>query len=123
MIPGSNLLTMALSVIAKQSFTYAAFVSRTLNANGIWTPSYATPVTVQGSAQPVPRELFDKYGLDFQKSYYVFYVPQSVIDVTRNVAGDQFVYLGMTFNAESKTDWFGVDGWVGVIAARVSNAG
>ena len=57
MIPGSNVLSMALSILGKQCFQYFPFLSRTLNSIGSDGDLAAAPVPVTGSVQPVPRNL------------------------------------------------------------------
>lgn len=118
-IPGSNLLNIALRVIAKQQFSYYAYTSRALQSNGQWLASYAAPVTISGSVQPVPRSLFQNLGLNFQRNYMNFYTPNNIFDVDRDVAGDQFVFQGKYFQVLSKTAWFGVDGWDAVLAVQI----
>lgn len=117
--PGSNVLNAALRALAKQSFTYYAFLCRTPNQIGQDVTRYESPVTVQGSVQPVPRTLYQAYGLDFQRYYVNFYVSKSVLDVARDISGDQIAFGGRRFQCLSKTDWFGQDGWVAVLAVEV----
>ncbi len=118
-VPSQNLLNMALSVIHKQAMTYEAFTSRSVATNGTFVPVYATAVPVQGSFQPIPRRLYEQMGLQFQGDYAWIFIPQDVIDVTRDVAGDQFTFNGKTWKAESKTAWAALDGWVQVLVVKV----
>lgn len=122
MIPGINILNLALSVIGRQFFDYYAYVSRTPNENGIDVTNYALPLNMSGSAQPVPRHLYAEYGLDWQKNYWTFYVSIDVIDVNRDVSGDQFFFNGKVFQCESITPWFQIDGWTAVLCIEVPNA-
>ncbi len=115
MIPGMNLLDMAFTVISQQSVLYARSTGRTLNVNGHWVTTYATPITITGSFQPVPRSMYEKYGLDFQKVYYTFYTSNNVKDLQRNVSGDQITFNNQLFQCESNNDWFAQDGWLGVL--------
>lgn len=120
-VPGSNLLNMALRVIAKAQFSYYAFYTRALQGNGQYLSSYSPPVALSGSAQPVPRNLYTQNGLQFDKLYYHFFVPQNVIDVQRDVSGDLMFFNGHTFQCLSITPWFAVDGWVEILAVKVQN--
>lgn len=122
MIPGSNLLNMAFGAIAQQTVAYYVNTGRTANSIGMQVPSFAAPVNVRGSFQPVPRSKYEYMGLDFQKNYFNFYVSRSVIDLARGVAGDQLVFNGKKFQCESKTDWFGIDGWDAVLCVEIGNA-
>jgi hypothetical protein len=118
-IPGANLLAMALTVIAKQQFTWNAAASRALQANGQYLGAYAAPVTIFGSAQPAPHDLIQQLELDFTKNYYNFYCSNNIIDAQRDVSGDQIVFQGTTFQCIKVTPWFGVDGWNAVLAVQV----
>jgi hypothetical protein len=120
-IPGTNLLNLALTVIKKQTFLYFPYVSRTLQPNGVYKQTYAAGQPVTGSVQPVPRQLYANMGLDFQKNYHYFFIPRHIIDVTRNVSGDQFQFEGMNFQAVSKTPWHGIDGWDQVLCIEVTD--
>lgn len=122
MIPGSNILQAALQVIARSSFCYYAFESRTPNAVGQDVTTYAAPVTLQGSVQPVPRSLYQQYGLDFQRNYVNVYVSQTVLDVTRDVSGDQILFNGRTYQCVSVTPWSAIDGWSAVLCVQVPSA-
>ena len=119
MIPGQNILNMALSVIAPSSFQYYAFLSRTPNDIGQDVTSYAEPVTLLGSVQPVPRNLFEAYGLDFQRSYVNVYVSKGILDIARDVSGDQIQFNGFTYQCLSITDWQPIDGWDQVLCVKV----
>lgn len=120
-VPGSNLLKRAFKLIAQQTFDYYSFVSRTPNAIGYLNATYADPVTLKGSVQPVPRRLYEAMGLDFQKDYVTLYIPKDAIDVARNVSGDYFVYGAQKFQCESKTNWFRQDGWDAILAVMVQS--
>lgn len=115
MIPGSNLLNMAFSVISQQTVTYLAATGRALNSVGQDVTSYAPPASLRGSFQPVPRRLYEQYGLDLQKTYYTFYASKDIIDIGRDVSCDQIIFENRVFQCESSNDWFAVDGWAGVL--------
>jgi hypothetical protein len=119
-IPGNNLLSMALTLIGRQQFTYKRFQSRTPNSIGEDVTTYYSPQTLSGSVQPVPRELFERYGLQFQSSYINVYVSKGVLDVTRDMSGDQIVFNCITYNVLSTTPWVAIDGWDAVLCIQVS---
>lgn len=123
MIPGSNLLNIALTAIARQTIAYYQAIGRALNNVGQDVTTYALPVNIVGSFQPVPRTLYQQYGLDLQKSYYTFYTSNNLIDVARNVSGDQIIFNNQRFQCESNNDWYAIDGWKGVLCVLVQNAG
>lgn len=121
-IPGSNLLVEALGVIASQTVSYIRYAARAPNAIGQYITTYAAAESVQGSFQPVPRSLYQQQGLDYQKSYWNFYVPNAVIDVTRDVSGDQLSFQGRKYQCESVTPWYSIDGWNAVLCVDVGPA-
>lgn len=118
-IPGSNLLNIANTVITRLPFQYYKNTGRTLNSIGLDESQYADPVLVYGNPQPVPRNMFQSMGLDFQKSYFNFFLPSDIIDIGRDVSGDQFEFQNKRFQCLSKTDWYGIDGWDQVLAVQV----
>lgn len=118
-VPGSNLLTQALQLIARQQMTYLPYSSRTLQANGVYASVYGIGAVVGGSIQPVSRSLMETLGLDMQRRYVNIFVPQSVVDVDRDVAGDQFQFAGYTYEALSITQWVTVDSWNQVLCVAV----
>ena len=119
MIPGQNLLNMALTLVAKQSVLYFQYLSRSSNSVGQDVSVYQDPVTIVGSFQPVPRKLYMQYGLDLQKNYSTFYTSNNILDVSRNVSGDQIVYNGRLYQVESDNDWYAQDGWKGVLCIDI----
>ena len=120
MNPGSNILQQALQVIAKQPFNYFAFASRSLQPNGQYLNNYAAPLALTGSVQAVPRSVYEREGLLFDKMYLKIYVSQNVIDISRNNAGDQIQFNGNVYTCESITPWDAIDGWVEILCIQVS---
>jgi hypothetical protein len=120
-VPGSNILSAALAVISSNCFQYYSFSSRAYQPNGQYLSNYDPPCTLRGSVQAVPRNLYQVYGLDFDKYYLKFYVSKDVIDVSRNSSGDLFVFQCNTYQCLSVTPWFGIDGWNEVLAVQVQN--
>jgi hypothetical protein len=118
MIP-QNLLGQALSIIGKQSFLYVRFLTRSENAIGLDVSQYAAPVPMVGSVQAIPRNLYERYGLDLQGDYKTFYVSSNIIDVERIKAGDQFIYANQRYQSLSETDWFLMNGWTGIVCVHV----
>lgn len=117
--PGSNLLARAARIIAQTPFVYVKFTGRVNNEVGLFVATYAKPVQTQGSVQPVPRDLYERYGLELQKSYLVVYVQQTVIDVARDTSGDIIKFNNGDYNILSDTRWFPIDGWTAFICVKV----
>lgn len=122
MIPGSNLLNLALSVVGAQTLAYFAYTGRQTNAAGYDVTTYADPVDISGSFQPVPRAQYSNLGLDYQKTYWNFYVSADVLDVARDVSGDQLAFEGLRYQCESITPWRAIDGWNAVLCVEIGRA-
>lgn len=122
MTPGSNLLKRAAKIINQQKITYYKANSRSLNNIGQYVTVYADAVTIIGSFQPVPRRLYEQYGLDFQKSYFTFYTANNLIDIQRDVSADQIEYNSQRYQCLSSNDWFAIDGWLGILCVLISGA-
>jgi len=120
-IPGQNLLNMCLTVIAQQTIQYYQFESRALNAVGQDITTYQSVVNIVGSWQPVPRNLYEQYGLDLQKDYFTFYSSNNLLDITRDVSGDQVQFNNRRYQVESANDWYQLDGWKGVLCVGLGD--
>lgn len=118
-VPGSNILNQALTVIARSTFNYYANTGRTVSTNGMQVAAYADAVAVTGSWQPVARSLYYFMGLDYQRNYANVYVPQSIVDVSRDKSGDQFEFNGHRYQVESITPWAAIDGWSQCLCVQV----
>lgn len=118
-VPGANLLNIALSVIKPAAISWAAFVSQSVGANLAVANTYAVPVVIRGSAQPVARQLLESLGLDLNKSYIRIFAPNNVIDIERNITSDQFTVNGALYQGLSSTPWFSYDGWNEILCVQV----
>ena len=119
MIPGSNLLQTAFSVIGQQRVTLHKAVSRETNEIGLDVVTYAAPVTITGSVQAVPRNRYADLGLDLNSNYVTLYTVKCVSDIQRGQSGDKIVFDCKNYEITSKTDWHAIDGWVSVICQQI----
>jgi hypothetical protein len=120
-IPGANVLKMAFRLLTHEDITYYQYQDRTQNNVGQDVTEYAPPVIIRGSFQPVPRRMYAQYGLDFQKEYYTFYTSNNLLDIQRDVSGDQIWFQGVRYQCESSNEWFGIDGWVAILCVAIAN--
>ena len=114
MIPGSNLLNLALGALGQQTLDHYRFVSRETNSIGLDVATYAEAVQVTGSFQPVPRNLYQQSGLDLSKNYATFFTSAAISDVKRDVSGDYLSFGGKLYQCLSASDWKGIDGWLSI---------
>lgn len=91
-VPGANVLAIALGVLGPQTFTYFAFISRAPQPNGMLVSTYAAGTAFRGSVQPVQRSLFERLGLDFQRNYVNVFLSREVVDIDRDVSSDYIVF-------------------------------
>lgn len=115
----NNLLETAMSIVGTQNFMYKKFLSREQNNIGIFNSNYETPILIYGQAQAVPRQLYESYGLSFQKDYLMFYISADIMDVSRNISGDIIIYNNKEYQCLSLTNWHPINGWVNVLAVAI----
>ena len=118
-IVGSNLFLMASRLIARQNVFYWKSKGRTINEIGFDITEYETPIIIQAGVQPLQMDMYQKLGLDFQKRYYTVYFSADVMDINRDVSGDQLGYAGRQLQSTSGLDWFHLDGWKSVLMVDI----
>lgn len=126
LVPGSNLLNLALSVIGSSTVEWFKFVSQAPGPTGKNVVTYAAGVTVtKGSVQPVDRARYTAYGLDFQKSYVTWFVPNvDASSITRNPdnSGDVIEFNGRRYQCVGDTPWKAIDSWTRVLCVDIGPA-
>lgn len=122
MIPGSNLLNQALTLIASQPFVYLRNTGRTTTATGQNVAQFAPGVELRGSVQAIPLYRYEALGLDLTKRYVVVYASVDVLGVSRDRSGDQFTFNGKRYNVTQETPWHFQDGWTGFVGLEIGNA-
>lgn len=120
-VPGSNLLRLAMGPIAAQTLGWQAWLSRTTNAAGDLVSTFADPVDIRGSFQPINKALYQSLGLDLEKSYFSLWTSANVMPTSRDRQGDVVSYLGVLYQVESDQDWRGPDGWRKLMCVEVPN--
>lgn len=118
-VPGSNLLAMAMGVVGQQSVQWLRFTGMTTNTAGQERPTWAAPVTILGSIQPVDANTLQNLGLDWTRNYVTFYAPVEFREIERDQSSDRIAYAGRTYQVVGKTAWFYQDGWDKVICVEV----
>lgn len=110
-VPGSNLLAIALGVLGKQSIVLYKAASRAQNARGDWVTTYAAGVPVEGSWQPLDSRKYMELGLDLKKRYFNFYTSEPIQQAERGMSPDQASRDGRRYETVGDTPWQDVDGW------------
>lgn len=122
MVPGSNLLDLAGTLIAFQKGTLYRWMSTTQDAAGRDVATYGGPQSIVCSQQAVPRSMFEQWGLDLQRNYIMLYTDVVLHDLKRDATPDKVVYNGRAYTVESNTDWQNQDGWQGSLCVDVGPA-
>ncbi len=121
MIPGSNLLNIALGAVGSQPVTYEKYLGTATNAAGFSVQSYEPAVAVlRCSLQPVPRARYEILGLEMTQQWYTWFVPTKVLGLGRDCAGDYIDWQGKRMRLSTTTDWAGADGWTAVLCVVVA---
>lgn len=119
-VPGGNLLRQALRVIQPQAVEYRAFAGQTTTLDMRQVSTYAEPVTLYGSFQPVSRNNMAVQGLDMSKDYAVFYASQRFSAPGRDTSGDVLDYDGQRWQSVDKdNEWFAQDGWDALLLVSI----
>lgn len=118
MIPGSNLLNLAHTVIKQQEFGYIQFLGTTTAANGDKVPSYAAPVIMRGSVQPIEQKVMKRGGLEWNQRAIGIWGSRDFTDVARDRPGDRVSFGNYVYDIIGEVEWFEVDGWDTIVAVR-----
>jgi hypothetical protein len=119
MIPGANLLAMALSIMEPAAVLFYPFISRNVNAIGLEVSTYGEPVTLEGSVQAMPRSEYEQLGLDLAREYITFYAQANMQNSGRDRENDYLAWDGFRWDIVNVTAWHGIDGWSSVLAVKV----
>ena len=122
MIPGSNVLNMALSIIGRKTIIWRAFQGRSQNALGNWVVTYLPDVPLYGSWQSDPTDRVKELGFDTSKTYRRFWVSSPVDAIGRGSSPDLLIADGRRYEVVSTDDWMVQDGWVSLICVDVGAA-
>jgi len=115
-----NILAQASRLIPLKPYQYRAFNSNTINDVGIIENTYSHDDTIHANIQPVPRSVYEQFGLDLQRNYYTIFVSENLFDLQREVSGDQVIFDNRTLQLESNTaDWINQYGYNSYLAVQI----
>jgi len=118
LVPGGNLLNLAHNLIAFQTIRLYRNQATVAGADGVNTPVYQPPVTVNCSVQEVPNQFYQMLGLDLNKDYKMVYSSVEMKDVRRDKCPDAFDFNGFRYVVEANTDWRSQDGWAASVCVN-----
>ena len=119
MIPGINVLGIAFGAIAQQTVQHLVSTGRTQNAVGAWVTSYAKPVSLRASWQPVDAKKYEQLGLGMAKEYHNIWLRAPVDGIQRGESPDRFIHGGRLHEVVDVRDWYGQDGWVEILVIDI----
>jgi hypothetical protein len=118
LVPGSNLLNLAHSLIGFQTITLYRNQATVNGADGVNEPIYQPPVTVKCSVQEVPTNFYQLLGLDLLKDYLLIYSSVEMKDLRRDKCPDALDFNGFRYVVESNVDWRSQDGWAASVCVN-----
>ncbi|TQI79993.1 hypothetical protein FHU10_5156 [Serratia fonticola] len=121
MIPGSNLLNMALGIIGSQPVRYYRdSKQRQELPNGILVTQFEPGVIISsGSVQAVSPTHIEQAGLDVSRRHIEWFVSLDVLGVERDASGDEIEWDSKRWKAITPEKWVVQDGWCAVICQEV----
>lgn len=122
MIPGINLLSIALGAIAPQSGQWLQFIGNTENSQGQDIPQYAAAQVVTGSFQSTDARTVADMGLDVTAKYRTLYSPTPIAITDRSTSPDLLIFYGRKYQVAGELDWINQDGWKGVVLVDIGAA-
>lgn len=113
MIPGINLLNLALGAIQSQQVQWRRHIGTVENSMGQRVPAYDVPRAVSGSLQSIDSTKLQMMGLDLKKTYRTLFTTQLMQTAQPGTSPDQVSYGGRLYNVttEGMADWGLQDGW------------
>lgn len=124
MIPGINILNIALSVIGSQPVVYYRDSgAREELPNGVLLTRFEPGRAINRcSVQAIPKEKRDQRGLDVASEYVEWFVPRTVTGVERDASGDQIEWDGKRWQIVGSLEkWAAQDGWCSAVCQEVKS--
>lgn len=107
----NNLHALAATVIPQQQLKLIKFTGNVTNDAGYDVPSYAEPVEITGSFQPMTAQDSAKLGLDFRQVHATLHTSADVALAGKGTQPDRIEYGGKLYDAIGVADWKAQDGW------------
>ena len=111
MIPGINLLNIALGAIQPQQVVWFRFLGNTENELGQDIPAFDAGTPIIGSFQTADALVIQQLGLDVQKSYRSLSTSNPVESLRRDKSPDYVTFAGRKYQVAGEADWLVQDGW------------
>lgn len=111
MIPGINLLNIAMRSIQPQTVVWYKWLGNTQTADGFDVPAYDGGTEITGSFQPVEARVAREMGFDTQKQYRSMPTSNPLESLRREGSIDYVTFNGRKYEYAGEKDWYAQDGW------------
>lgn len=118
MTPGSDLLSLASTVICQQKGFIIRTASRQLNDIGQYVDVESEPEEINGHFQAVNLSVYQQLKLDFKKRYLMLYTSNNIESLYRDKSSDFIIYNDRRYGVVNDNDWAPIDGWTGVLLVQ-----
>lgn len=119
MVIGFNVLEAALNAIGRDGFSYLKFEGQQAGPSGFKRQTFAAPVVVLGSVQPMnSKDVMDR-GLTDTESYIVARGSLTFLEGGRDVSSDQVEFSGDKYQVISVAPWNGQNGWSMAVCQKI----
>lgn len=116
---GFNIAATVQKASGTREFSYIRFLSREENEIGYVVNTYADPIVLSGTIQPVEREVYQQRGLDFNREYINIFATEDISDLARNRSTDKIIYNNETYSVVGEDEW---TEWNEILCVRQNNA-
>ena len=121
MIPGSNLLLKVQQLIKPTTVMFYKFNKRVRGEAGMMVNKFDEPVEIIANVQAVPRNLYARMGLDYNKRYIKIWASEDLQDLARDRAPDEIEWNNKRYVLLNEEDWTAIDNWNAALAIEVSD--
>src|SRR5574344_1374867 len=115
----SNLQALASAAIPQQVVLHHRFIGNVTNDMGYKVPTYADPVAIKGSFQPMTAQDAAKLGLSFRQVNATFYTSATIALTSQGSQPDRIEYGGKLYDVIGVTDFKAQDGWAQYVLVAV----
>ena len=114
-----NLQALASTAIPQQVVLHHRYIGNVTNDMGYNVPTYAIPVEITGSLQPMAAQDAAKLGLSIRQANATFYTSADITLAGEGSQPDRIEYGRKLYEVIGVTDWKTQDGWAQYILVAV----
>src|SRR5574344_769176 len=115
----SNLQALASAAIPQQVVLHHRFIGNVTNDMGYKVSTYADPVEITGSFQPMSAQDAARLGLSFRQVNATLYTSAPIALTGEGAQPDRIEYSGKLYDVIGVTDFKVQDGWAQYVLVAV----